>query len=162
MKRPTPTAWTRAVDTDQMYDSRKNTIYAYFTFESNVIKADEKALLDSGATHNFLDKRMVDQLKIGTKKLEMPRMVRNVDGTDNKEGTLTRYTNLEITFNGQTNIQQFYITNLGEDRAIFGFPWMQTFKPKINWRKAEIAERATVKTTRREPPTLSPPGVTRH
>ena len=33
---------------------------------------------------------------------------------------------------------------------------MQTFKPKINWGKAEIAEQATVRTTKREPPTHSP------
>ena len=104
-----------------------------------MIKADEKALLDSGATHNFLDKRMVDRLKIGTRTLKTPRTVRNVDGTDNKEGTLTRYTNLKVTFEGQTHIQQFYITNLGEDRAIFGFPWMQTFEPEINRKKGKIA-----------------------
>ena len=83
---------------------------------------------------------MVDRLKIGTKQLRTPRTVRNVDGTDNKEGTLTRYTNLEITFNGRTDVQQFYIMNLGEDHAIFGFPWMQTFEPEINWGKAEIVE----------------------
>ena len=149
-------AWTRVVDMDQMYDLRKNAIYAYFTFKSNTVKANKRALLDSGATHNFLNKWMVNQLKIGTKELKTPRTVQNVDGTDNKEGTLTQYTNLEITFNGQTYIQQFYITNLGEDRAIFGFPWMQTFEPEINWEKAEIAGQAIVRTIKREPPTHSP------
>ena len=141
---------------DQMYDSWKNALYAYFTFEPNTIKADKRALLDSGATHNFLDKQMVNRLKIRTKELKTPRTVRNIDGTDNKEGMLTQYTNLEITFNGQTYIQQFYIMNLGEDRAIFGFPWMQTFEPEINWEKAEIAGWAIVRTTKRKPPTHSP------
>jgi hypothetical protein len=27
----------------------------------------------------------------------------------------------------------FYITNLGKDRFIFGYPWCQDFKPNINW-----------------------------
>ena len=82
-------AWTSVVDMDQMYDLRKNAIYAYFTFKSNTVKANKRALLDSGATHNFLNKWMVSQLKIGTKELKTPRTVQNIDGTDNKEGTLT-------------------------------------------------------------------------
>lgn len=96
------------------------------------------------------------RLKIGTKELKTPRTVRNIDETDNKEETLKQYTDLEIKFNGRTHIQQFYITNLGEDRTIFEFPWMQTFESEINWEKAEIAGRATVRTTKKGPLMHSP------
>jgi hypothetical protein len=34
--------------------------------------------------------------------------------------------------------QHFYITNLGKDRFIFGFPWCQAFKPDIDWTEAQI------------------------
>ena len=27
----------------------------------------------------------------------------------------------------------FYLTNLGEDCTILGFPWLTAFNPKINW-----------------------------
>jgi hypothetical protein len=28
---------------------------------------------------------------------------------------------------------KFYITSLGGDHTIFGFPWLQAFNPSINW-----------------------------
>src|SRR6266478_537139 len=33
----------------------------------------------------------------------------------------------------------FYETSLGGDRIIFGYPWLQTFNPEINWEKGTIA-----------------------
>jgi hypothetical protein len=53
--------------------------------------ADENALLDSGATENFMDERLVKQLKIGRRKMNRPQRVFNVDGSENKHGTLTHY-----------------------------------------------------------------------
>jgi hypothetical protein len=53
--------------------------------------AEETALLDCGATENFMDQRMVERLGIGTRKMKQPRRVFNVDGTENKHGTLTHY-----------------------------------------------------------------------
>ncbi len=32
----------------------------------------------------------------------------------------------------------FYETSLGEDRIIFGYPWLQTFNPQINWEKGKV------------------------
>ena len=53
--------------------------------------AEEYALLDSGATENFMDERMVQRLGIGRRAMKVPRRVFNVDGTENKCGTLTHY-----------------------------------------------------------------------
>jgi len=72
-------AWMRAVKTDHMYSTERNTIYVPFTLEMRAKKAKERALLDSGATHNFMDRRMVKRLGLGMKKLWIPRTIRNVD-----------------------------------------------------------------------------------
>jgi hypothetical protein len=32
----------------------------------------------------------------------------------------------------------FFITNLGDPRIIFGYPWLYHFQPQINWRKGTI------------------------
>jgi hypothetical protein len=34
----------------------------------------------------------------------------------------------------------FYLTNLGEDRTILGFPWLAAFNPKINWADGTIED----------------------
>ena len=115
--------------------------------------AEGVALIDSGATHNFMDRRMVKWLQVGTKELAIPWSIRNVDGTNNKDGTLTKYTDLQVTVNKQIQIQRFYITDLAKDRALFGFPWLQEFNPQINWKEREIDKtKVTIRTTNLDPP----------
>ena len=48
------------------------------------------ALVDSGATGNFIDYSTVKRLGLGTKKLNQVRTVANIDGTLNRAGTITR------------------------------------------------------------------------
>jgi predicted aspartyl protease len=59
------------------------TIYANFPLQTAKRTTDERGLLDSGATHNFIDIRTIIRLGIGTRKLKIPRTVMNVDGTTN-------------------------------------------------------------------------------
>jgi hypothetical protein len=42
-----------------------------------------EALLDCGATHNFIDLQTISSLNMGTRLLPQPLIVQNVDGTIN-------------------------------------------------------------------------------
>jgi hypothetical protein len=55
-----------------------------------------KALLDSGATKNFIDPHMVEKLEIRKVPMVNPRTVFNVDGTENQGGQVTYYCILNI------------------------------------------------------------------
>jgi predicted aspartyl protease len=59
------------------------TIYANFPLQTAKHMTKEKGLLDSGATHNFINIRTIIRLGISTRKLKTPRTVTNVDGTTN-------------------------------------------------------------------------------
>jgi len=48
-----------------------------------------KALLDSGTTGMFMDKRMVARHEFKLQKLERLIIVRNIDGTNNSGGAIT-------------------------------------------------------------------------
>ena len=61
-------------------------ITTHFTFLSKRGKANERVLIDSGATENFMDHSMIQRLGIGTRKLPVPRRIFNVDGTENIAG----------------------------------------------------------------------------
>ena len=135
-----------------MYVSnRKNCINVSFLFDKK--KVAKKALLDSGATNNFVNQRTVNCLHISTRRLEKPRILYNVDKTENKSGQITHYVNLEITRGTQVQVQRFYVANLGTDHFILGFPWLYEFNPEIDWRQ-HTANRLplhlgpTMKTTR--------------
>jgi hypothetical protein len=34
--------------------------------------------------------------------------------------------------------EHFYITNLGSDQIILGYPWLHTFNPAINWENCKL------------------------
>ena len=95
--------------------------------------------MDSGATKNFLDFRTVTRWRLGTQQLEMPRQVFNVDGTENQLGQVTKYCTLRITCGDMDQLQMFYVTNLGTDRVILGYPWLEAFNPQLDWKNGTIA-----------------------
>ena len=84
--------------------------------------ADEKVLIDSGATANFLNQRVAKRLGFKPKKLERPVPVKNVNGTPNKDRQLTHCVHLWVQLGEKKELMLFYLTNLGEDRTILGFP----------------------------------------
>ena len=66
------------------------------------------------------------------------RKLLNVDGTENKGGELHHYTNLQVqTRTNYTNLW-FYLMDLGEQKAILGYPWFAAAQPKIDWKQGWI------------------------
>jgi len=77
-------------------------------------------------------------LKLPIKNLEKPRKLFNIDGLLNKSGDLKYYTDLEVqTGTGRTNLR-FFLSDLGEHKAILGYPWFAAVQPKINWKREWI------------------------
>jgi len=54
-------------------------------------KVQTKALVDSGATTNFVDRVVVENNNLVTHKLVNPYRVINANGTPNKVGQITEY-----------------------------------------------------------------------
>ena len=77
-----------------------------------------KTLLDCGAGGIFLDQNFAWKHNIRQTKLEQPIRARNVDGTDNKQGTIRYYTDLHIKIGDRTFLEKFYITGLGNQKII--------------------------------------------
>jgi hypothetical protein len=71
-----------------------------------------------------------------------------VDGTENKQGTIQYYTDLDLYVNGKTNMGKFLITKLGNQKIILGLPWLQKHNPEINWKEGTLHWRTT--TTKEE------------
>ena len=94
-----------------------------------------EALLDCGATHNFINPHAVKFLGVGIKELRTPLTVNNIDGTVNRDGTITHFCNLWAHQGSQTEKLDFYVANLGRDQIILGYPWFQLFNPNFDWLK---------------------------
>jgi len=101
-------------------------------------KKEERTLVDSGATANFIDYKTVKRLGLGSIKLNTIRTVKNIDGTLNRAGNITHACDLLISQGRKQERTRFFVTNLGGDQFIFGYPWLVTFNPDINWPEAII------------------------
>jgi hypothetical protein len=97
-------------------------------------RAEAIALVDSGATENFMNLSYAKWLRLPIKQLPQPRKLYNVDGTENKSGELQFYTDLQVCNSGQTHSLRFFLSDLGEHKAILGYPWFAAIQPKIDWK----------------------------
>ena len=68
----------------------------HFYVHSIAKRAEAVALVDSGATENFMNLSYVRWLKLPIQTLQQPRKIFNVDGTTNKSGELKYFTDLEV------------------------------------------------------------------
>ena len=91
------------------------------------------SLLDSGAGGEFIDQNYAKTLKLPLLNLERPIPVINVDGTLNKKGTIKQYINLDLEIFGQKQIIWLLVTELGKQKILLGFPWLQKYNPIIDW-----------------------------
>jgi hypothetical protein len=96
-------------------------------------KKTETALLDSGATENFIDPLTVERLRLSIRKLQKARIIYNIDGTPNKAGSITHKCQIKLHFGEDSKDVDFFVTNLEQDRVVLGFPFLQQFNPAINW-----------------------------
>jgi len=115
-----------------------NTINLTIPVHTACATAEQTALLDSGATENFISFRTWRQLGIGQQELNEPITVHNVDGTENKRGNITHYCWLRVLYNKEQKLQKFFLMSLGKDRMILGYPFLQEFNPQINWSEGKL------------------------
>ena len=105
---------------------------------SRLKRAKTIALLDSGATENFINISYTQKLNLPIRRLTQERRLFNVNGTPNKAGTLKYYTDI-ITRTGTKHTHLcYFLTNLGDNQVILGYLWFASAQPWIDWAKGWI------------------------
>jgi len=107
---------------------------------------DQKALLDSSATECFIHPRMVEHLTLQTRTLQVPRSVRNVDGTPNKAGKITQAIDLITNHRGTKTMHVFFVADIRPDNFILGYPFLEVCAPVVDWSDATLADTTTLST----------------
>jgi hypothetical protein len=101
-------------------------------------RAKALALVDSGATENFINLNYARYLRLPIQQLAQPRKLYNVDGTSNQSSDLLYYMDLSVQMGDKWVNLRFFLSNLGENKAILRYPWFTAMQPKINWRRGWI------------------------
>ena len=97
-----------------------------------------KALLDSGVTGIFMDKKMAAKHGFRLQKLERPVAVRNVDGTNNSRGAITHQVEVNVYYKSHVERMRMDVCDLGKTDVILGILWLQAYNPEINWKTGEV------------------------
>jgi hypothetical protein len=109
-----------------------------FFMHTKLKRAKALALVDSGATENFINLNYAQYLRLPIQQLAQPRKLYNVDGTSNQSSDLLYYMDLSVQMGDKWVNLRFFLSNLGENKAILRYPWFTAMQPKINWRRGWI------------------------
>ena len=104
--------------------------------------AEKKALVDSGATDNFIHPAFTRRLGLVMTPLDKPKRIYNIDNTSNKSGSITHSLELKVTTKGIEKVMRFLVTDIGNEDILLGYPWLATFEPKFGWKDAIIETNA--------------------
>ena len=106
------------------------TVWCYI--HSITKRAEITALVDSGATKNFINLTYTKWLHLPIKKLAQIRKLFNVDGTENWAGELQFYMDLQVRTETTTISLQFFLSDLRDHKAILGYLWFAAVQPRID------------------------------
>src|SRR5712675_454101 len=135
--RLTRAAWLRKTSENVYMSNRKAMILKAYVHAAHQ-RTEAPALLDSGATENFMNLTYTKWLKLPFKRLPYERSLFNVDGTTNKTGSLKYYTDLQVQTGAKRTDMRFFLTDLGDHKVILGYPWFAANQPKIDWARGWI------------------------
>ena len=108
-----------------------------------------KALLDSGTTGMFTDKRAVAKHGFMLQKLERPIKVRNVDGTNNSGGAITHQVEVNVYYKSHVERMRMDVCDLEKTEVILGvtnFIWTITLGILDRFRRSKWPLKALKKT----------------
>ena len=97
-----------------------------------------KALLDSGTTGIFINRKFAKKHGFRIEKLDRPSKVTNVDGMDNVGGSITHEIKCNIYYKGHVERIRMDVCNLGQMEVILGMPWLAVHNLEIDWEKEKV------------------------
>ena len=93
-------AWVRAICCNAVYITRYRSMRVPVSIRTRYFMADKKALMDSGATDNFIHPAFAKRSGLTMTPLEKPKRIYNIGNTSNKSGSITHSLELKVTTKG--------------------------------------------------------------
>ena len=109
-------------------------------------KADHIAFLDCGATECFISQRFIDEHQLGVHLMENPWKLQNANGSPNAGGGLKHFTELKVITGETPHLLCFYITDMGLDDLVLGYPWFVVMNAHPNWMTSTLPASIIIRT----------------
>ena len=90
------------------------------------------ALVDSGASGNFIDLDYAQSRGFKINKLPRSISLYNIDGTLNSQGAVKYTVSTILKVHGHSERILLYATNLGDLPIVLGLPWLSHHNPEVD------------------------------
>jgi len=97
-----------------------------------------KALLDSRATGNFIDRDFVHMKDINTRSISRPIPVYNMDGSPNEAGQISEVVDVVLHYKTHSKRTLLAVSSLGKQNMILGYTWLKNHNLEVNWQTGEV------------------------
>jgi len=97
-----------------------------------------KALLDSGATGNFIDRDFIRMKGINTQSISHPIQVYNIDGSPNKAGQISKVVDVVLHYKTHSERTLLAVSSLGKQNMILGYTWLKDYNLEVDWQTGEV------------------------
>jgi Retrotransposon gag protein len=138
LDRPETTIYVRTIEADTAYAERTKAMCIEITLSSVPRVAEERALLDSGASENLISEETWKTLRTKAFTLPKPVAIYNLDGTENAQGRISQYCWLRVRQGDKGYTMRFFIAEMEKDHLILGHSFFSVFNPEIDWKKKKI------------------------
>ena len=97
-----------------------------------------KALLDSGATDNFINQDFVQMKGISTWSISCPILVYNVDSSPNEVGQISEVVDIVLHYKTHSKRTLLTVSSLRRQSMILGYTWLKDHNLEVNWQTGEV------------------------
>jgi len=91
-----------------------------------------KALLDSGATGNFIDRDFIQMKDINARSISRPIPVYNMDGSPNETGQISEVVDVVLHYKTHSERTLLAVSSLGKQNMILGYTWLNDHNPEVD------------------------------
>ena len=102
----------------------------------------KRALVDSGATDNFIHPQLATRMQVGQQAFDKPKKIFNIDNTENKSGSIMHFMDLKVQTKGEVKDMCFLVANIESEDLLLGYTWLTTFEPGFKWQPAIMDRKA--------------------
>src|ERR1700712_3710412 len=96
------------------------------------------AMIDSGATEDFIDKEICNKHGIKMIKAKKPREIYLADGESSAMGPVTHMTKVPMDVSSHRELATCQVANLQNHEVILGMPWLRKHNPTIDWNYKKV------------------------
>jgi len=125
---------------------RNNNIMIQVRLHGTKRQVTINAMIDSGATEDFIDKGFCNIYNIRTMQAKTTREVYLVDRQPSAIGPVTHTAKVPLDIGSHRELATFQVAKLPNHEVILGIPWLKQHSPRIDWGQGKItfeSERCT-------------------